>query len=628
MSNQYSFNGKHILVTGASGGLGSALVLDLAKKGAKLLVTSRSIKALNELILNLPQGTKAEPIIADLSKPGNAEKLAQEAIKILGHIDVLFNNAGIGYFSLMEEATEMNIRHLFEVNTFSPLLLIKALVPHMKSRGSGRIINIVSCAGRVPIPTVGVYGGSKSALAVMSNTMRLEVAAFGVDIINVYPGTVNTSFEENALREEERPGLCPTDACGLPKIDIARQVMAAASGPPGEAWLERQGKFFSVASLVWPKFVDKRLSAVRDNVMDVKSFKKRRWRLLQVESSIACNLNCIMCPWEQTRKAVGKRGIMAPEIWESIKPYLKDVHSIDFTGGGEPLLQPKLAEWIADAKDAGCETGILTNGVLLNKETAKKLMDAGLDWICVSMDGATADIYESVRKGSSFDKVSENLKNISTTRRGKIPKLMINFVLMPINFHQVEDMIRLAADLGVDQVNFKQCDVVRDEHGKGFGLFAKEQTKDVRGLQKSLSKAQRLARKMNIHTTAFPFTPEELPVCDQDPRDSMFIRFNGTAAPCINLAIGGPSTFLGSDVIMPSVHYGNVPDNDLENLWETDSCKFYRQRFEERVKAQEDAIVGSLMEGSSNRYKTLQAAIEAMPEAPEGCKVCHYLYNL
>jgi len=312
MDKQYSFQNKHVIVTGASGGLGSALVLDLAKKGAKLLVSSRSIKALDELISNLPEGTKAESLIADLSKPGDAEKLAQEAIQVLGHIDVLFNNAGIGYFSLMEEATEENIRHLFEVNTFSPLFLIKALVPHMKSRGSGRIINIVSCAGRVPIPTVGVYGGSKSALAVMSNTMRLELEPAGIDIINVYPGTADTSFEENALREEERPGLCPTDSCGLPKFEIAEQVMQAASGPPGEVWLERQGKFFSVSALIWPKFVDKRLASVRDNVMDARSFKKRRWRFLQVESSIACNLNCIMCPWEETRKAVGKKGIMAP----------------------------------------------------------------------------------------------------------------------------------------------------------------------------------------------------------------------------------------------------------------------------------------------------------------------------
>jgi short-subunit dehydrogenase len=220
---KYSFNGKHVLVTGASGGLGSVLVRKLAESGAHLVISSRSIQALNELVSTLPTSNRTVPITADLSSPGEAEMLGQKAIEALGYIDVLFNIAGIGYFALMEEATEENIRFLFEVNTFSPMVLIKGLVPQMKSRGSGRIVNIVSCAGRVPIPTVGVYGGSKSALAVMSNTMRLELEPAGIDIINIYPGTVDTSFEENALREEERPGLCPKDHCGLPRFEIAEQ---------------------------------------------------------------------------------------------------------------------------------------------------------------------------------------------------------------------------------------------------------------------------------------------------------------------------------------------------------------------------------------------------------------------
>ena len=194
----YSFKDKHILITGASGGLGSALAKLLAEKGARLVLTSRSENALNELISKLPSKEKAVAVSADLSKPGEAERLARAAVAALGHIDVLINNAGVGYFALMEEATEENIRHLFEVNTLSPLVLINSLLPEMQKRAGGRVVNILSCAGRVPIPTVGVYGGSKSALAVMTNTMRLELEPKGIDIINIYPGTVATSFEENA----------------------------------------------------------------------------------------------------------------------------------------------------------------------------------------------------------------------------------------------------------------------------------------------------------------------------------------------------------------------------------------------------------------------------------------------
>jgi len=327
-------------------------------------------------------------------------------------------------------------------------------------------------------------------------------------------------------------------------------------------------------------------------------------------------------------KKGGVQGIMSQEVWVSIRPHLPETQIVDFTGGGEPLLQPRLAEWISEASRAGCETGILTNGLLLKRETAQKLIDAGLNMICVSMDGATADVYNQIRVGSNFDKVCENLAQIAAMRKGRIPRTSINFVLMPMNFHQVEDMVRLAVKLGVDQVNFKQCDVIRGEHGKGYGLFGPEETKEIRRMEKALARARKLAKKLKIETTAFSFTPDELPVCEQDPRNSVFIRYDGAVGPCINLAIGGPTSFLGKDVTMPIVQYGSLPDQDLLTLWETETCRFYRVRFEQRVKAHEQSMVNTLLHSSASRHKALESARQAMLEAPEGCKVCHYLYGI
>jgi len=357
--------------------------------------------------------------------------------------------------------------------------------------------------------------------------------------------------------------------------------------------------------------------------------EKRRWRLLQVESAIACNLDCVMCPWREITKNPQNRGLMSDEVWAAIRPYLPDVNSVDFTGGGEPLLQPQLEEWIAEAKNAGCETGFLSNGLLLKKDRLKRILDAGVDWICISMDGATADIYNKIRIGSDFERVCANVSNIAELRTGQTPKTMINFVLMHINFHQVEEILHLAARLGIDQVNFKQCDVIRGAAGKDLGLFGPKETREIRQLKKTLDKAQRLAKKLKIQTTSFPFTPQERPVCDQDPRDSMFIRYDGTAAPCINLAIGGPTTFLGEGVTMPSAHYGRLPEMDLMELWQSDTCKYYRAQFKHRVAKHDGKIVDLLTRsGGSNREKALKAARQAMPEPPEGCNVCHYLYDL
>jgi MoaA/NifB/PqqE/SkfB family radical SAM enzyme len=102
------------------------------------------------------------------------------------------------------------------------------------------------------------------------------------------------------------------------------------------------------------------------------------------------------------------------------------------------------------------------------------------------MDGADAEMYNKIRVGSNFDRVSENVANIARLRTGRAPKTMINFVLMHMNFHQVDEIVQLADRLGVDQVNFKQCDVIRGKEGRGYGLFASEETKEIRRLKKSV----------------------------------------------------------------------------------------------------------------------------------------------
>jgi MoaA/NifB/PqqE/SkfB family radical SAM enzyme len=385
----------------------------------------------------------------------------------------------------------------------------------------------------------------------------------------------------------------------------------------------------SFSNLFSPKSIKRRLTGLRDKTLQSESQSKRRWQLLQVEPAIACNLRCVMCPWREISENSSSQGVMPQEIWEAIRPHLPEVQSIDFTGGGEPLLQPKLAEWIAEAKDAGCETGFLSNGLLLKRQKLEQILDAGLDWICISMDGATVDLYGKIRIGSSFERVYENVSNIAELRSARTPKAMINFVIMDINIHQIEEIVRLAAQLEVDQVNFKQCEVIRGEAGKGHGLFGPKETREIRRLKKALEKARRLAKKLNILTTAFAFTPDERPVCEQDPRSSMFIRYDGSVAPCINLAIGGPTTFLGKEATIPSVHYGRLPDDDLLNLWNSDTCKMYRQQFEQRVKKHDETLMNSLIGSSgSNRARTLQAAKEAMPDPPRGCNVCHYLYDI
>ena len=391
----------------------------------------------------------------------------------------------------------------------------------------------------------------------------------------------------------------------------------------------RRSRLLPPIANLWRRLLLGFTSPAADDTLTGQEAKKRRWRLVQVESALECNLRCIMCPWKDFRAEARPHGIMGREIWESLRPHLDEIQSVDFTGGGEPLLQPRLAEWIAEAKSFGCETGVLTNGTLLNEEKARELISAGLNWICVSIDGSTKEEYEKIRQGASFEKVCANLANIAKLRTNDIPLIMINFVMMPANFHQVEDIVRLAAQLGADQVNFKQCEVIRSEHGKGRGLFGPRETKEIRLFQKSLARARGLAKKLKVRTTASSFAPREIPVCEQDPMDSVFISYEGKVAPCINLAYGGPTTFLGRDVNMPGVCYGKLPERDLIELWNDEACAAFRERFRGRVKAYREVFLNGLMKGSHlTPDRLLEEALKKMPKAPEGCTVCHYLHGI
>jgi len=149
-----------------------------------------------------------------------------------------------------------------------------------------------------------------------------------------------------------------------------------------------------------------------------------------------------------------------------------------------------------------------------------------------------------------------------------------------------------------------------------------------KGNKKALARARKLAGRLGLKTTSFAFTPEELAVCSQDPTQSVFVRHDGVVAACINLAIGGPTSFMGTDAALPNVHYGHLLQASLDDLWQTETCRYYRDRFEARERACDRTYTEAFLRAATNREKLQKAAQKAMPEAPDGCRVCHYLYDI
>lgn len=212
-----SLQDRRVLLTGASGAIGSEVARRLAARGARLVLSARREGRLGALAeeIELAGGTRPAVVAADLSRPGAAAELATAAVEAGGPIDVLINNAGTSAQGLTWVVGDRDeARDVFEANLWSPAALVAALAPGMIERGRGAIVNVGSMARVSPFPHLGHYSASRAALAVLTQTMGLELGPRGVRVVEVALGPVDTpaSRENRRLQGAEawldgRPGI-------------------------------------------------------------------------------------------------------------------------------------------------------------------------------------------------------------------------------------------------------------------------------------------------------------------------------------------------------------------------------------------------------------------------------------
>ena len=187
--------GQVVLITGASSGIGEATARRLARAGAKVVLAARRLDRLEALAREIDAtGAAVLAVAGDITSEADRRILVTEALKKFGRIDALINNAGYGTRGALEMVPVEAIRRNFETNVFSLLALTQLVVPVMRERGRGCVVNIGSVAGKIARPLSSIYDATKHALEAFTDGLRGELQPFGVRVTLIRPGFIQTEF--------------------------------------------------------------------------------------------------------------------------------------------------------------------------------------------------------------------------------------------------------------------------------------------------------------------------------------------------------------------------------------------------------------------------------------------------
>ena len=183
---------KTWFITGTSSGFGHAFASYALEKGYNVVATARKPESLESLVAQAPD--RALALTLDVDRPQDAEAAVSAAVERFGRIDVLINNAGFGSYGAVEDVSMADARYQLDVNLFGLARLTQLVLPYMRRQHAGKIVNVTSIGGKMAAPLGGWYHASKFAVEGLSDSLRIEVKPFGIDVILIEPGGVKTEW--------------------------------------------------------------------------------------------------------------------------------------------------------------------------------------------------------------------------------------------------------------------------------------------------------------------------------------------------------------------------------------------------------------------------------------------------
>lgn len=218
-------NGKVVVVTGASMGIGEAIAKIFADQGASVVLLSRDTGRVEEARGRVGHGERTLAMACDVRHREEIDRAIGLTLHHFQKIDVWVNNAGHGLIDSVAQMDMAACREMFETNLFGSVAAMQAVIPVMRRQGEGSIINISSVAGHIPMPFHAAYSATKFALNAMGKAAGVELRKDNIHVLTVCPGYVQTAFSENALRGNELKRVRPASVRGVTAERVARATL-------------------------------------------------------------------------------------------------------------------------------------------------------------------------------------------------------------------------------------------------------------------------------------------------------------------------------------------------------------------------------------------------------------------
>jgi short-subunit dehydrogenase len=254
-----NLSGKRVLITGASSGIGKGLVIEAAKRGARILATARNEQRLDAVVREARQtGAEVIGVTGDVNEAIDRDRLLRAAEQHFGGLDVLVNNAGIGATGHFQDAAPDRLRKIMETNFFAPCELCRLAIPLLKEGSDPAILMINSVAGRRAIASRSEYSASKFALMGFSEALRAELSKDNVEVCVVNPGLTESSFEDNMLENKAKHSLHAQRS--MSAAQAAGLIFDALENRRNETTLTFKARLLLLFNRLFPRFVDRKMS--------------------------------------------------------------------------------------------------------------------------------------------------------------------------------------------------------------------------------------------------------------------------------------------------------------------------------------------------------------------------------